>query len=143
MKPRTSGHALATLVVLLLAFALLALSAAAAALVSLATAGQETESALAQQAAEAAVRHVLADWPADTDLPAAPAWPDLPPEITASARVRSDAPDLPAPWADGASLGDDGEGVLLRHYTIVATGRARRGATAVVEQGFTVLEPAP
>ncbi len=136
------GSALATMSLLLVAFALLALSAAAAALSSLAAAAQEAESALAQQAAEAAIERVLAAWPTAGDLPEQRAWPDLPPEVTAGARLGADAPGRAAPWADGASLGDDGEGLVARHYTLVATGRARRGASATVEQGFLVLEQA-
>ena len=45
---RAAGQALATLLILLVAFALLALSAMATALAGLAAAGQETEAALAQ-----------------------------------------------------------------------------------------------
>jgi hypothetical protein len=138
-----AGHALATLLVLLVAFALLALSAMAAALAALAAAGQEAESLQAQEAAEAAIARVLQRWPESRGgHPVAPAWPDLPPEITAGARVAADPVVAAAAWADGTSLGDDGEGLQSRHYTVIATGRARRGATAVLEQGFTVLEPA-
>lgn len=140
---RARGHALATLLVLLVAFALLALSAMATAVAGLATAGQATESAQAQEAAEAAIARTLADWPSSLrGQPTAPAWPDLPPEITASARIAADGPDAPRGWMDGASLADDGDGLELRHYTVIATGRARRGAAVTLEQGFSVLEPA-
>lgn len=139
---RATGQALATLLILLVAFALLALSAMATALAGLATAGQEAESALAQEAAEAAVAGVLRAWPQSRDgRGAAPAWPDLPPDITASAVVLQDPPEAATAWASGMSLGDDGDGLVLRHYTVVANGRARRGATVTLEQGFTVVEP--
>jgi type II secretory pathway pseudopilin PulG len=140
---RAAGQALATLLILLVAFALLALSAMATALAGLAAAGQETEAALAQEAAEAAIAGVLRDWPATRDgHPPAPAWPDLPSAVTASARVQRDPPEAATAWASGMSLGDDGEGLELRHYGVVATGRARRGAAVALEQGFTVVEPA-
>jgi type II secretory pathway pseudopilin PulG len=140
---RANGQALATLLILLVAFALLALSAMATALAGLATAGQEAESALAQEAAEAAIAGVLRSWPATrVGRDPAPAWTDLPPDITAAAAVLTDPPDAAAPWASGVSLGDDGEGLVQRHYSVVATGRARRGAMVTLEQGFTVMEPA-
>ncbi|MCU0975840.1 MAG: hypothetical protein MUC71_05935 [Steroidobacteraceae bacterium] len=140
---RATGQALATLLVLLVAFALLALSAMASALVGLATAGQEGETVQAQEAAEAAIAGVLRAWPASRDgRGVAPAWPDLPQDVTSDATVLADAPDAAAAWASGMSLGDDGEGLVLRHYTVVATGQARRGAAVTLEQGFTVVEPA-
>lgn len=138
-----TGQALATLLILLVAFALLALSAMATALAGLATAGQETESAVAQEAAEAAIADVLRSWPASRDgRDTAPAWADLPPEITAAAAVLTDPPDAATAWASGMSLGDDGEGLVQQHYSVIATGRARRGAIVTLEQGFTVVEPA-
>lgn len=144
MSPRDAGHALGTLLVLLLAFALLALSATAAAIAGLAAAGQEAERLLAGEAADAAVARVLAGWPASRNgQPPQPAWPDLPAEITTDAVVAADDPTLPPPWRAGMSLPDDGAGIAIRHYTVVATGRARRGATVRVEQGFTLLEAAP
>jgi len=142
---RSRGSALGTLLVLLLAFALLAVSAMVAAVAGFASAGQELESAHALAAAEAAAARVLAHWPdaASADLPIAAPWPDMPAERVAGATLRRDPPGVAQPWPSGASLGDDGAGFVLRHYTITATGRARRGARVTVEQGFTVLEPGP
>ena len=141
---RIAGSALATLLVLLVAFALVALSAMAAAVAALATAGQAAQSALAQEAAEAAIAGVLAGWPAGAaGRPPSPAWPDRPAEVTAQAEVQRDPPEAAQSWAAGTSLGDDGDGLVARHYTVLATGRARRGAAVTLEQGFTVLEPAP
>lgn len=139
------GTALGTLLVLLVAFALLAVSAMVAAVAGLASAGQELESAHALAAAEATAARVLAHWPAAVAatpaVPTAAAWPDMPADLRAGATLRRDPPGLAQPWPSGTSLGDDGAGLVLRHYTITATGLARRGARATVEQGFTVLEP--
>lgn len=141
---RPAGSALAALLILLVAFALLALSALAVSVASLATAGQAAQSAQAQEAAEAAIAAVLRGWPAAAqDRPPSPAWPDAPSWITADARVARDPPEAAGAWAFGTSLADDGEGLVARHYTVTATGRARRGAAVTLEQGFSVLEPAP
>lgn len=126
------GVALAIVLVLLLGLALLAIAGMGGAIASMAIVGLAEQHAIAFEAAEAAVTRTLHAWPVvATD------------DSVVSVEVVGDAPAAGASPPEGFSIGDGGHGLELRHYTITAESRAARGAAARVEQGFSILEPAP
>lgn len=144
--PAQRGMALGIVLMLLLGLAMLALAGYSAAIAALAIAGMEQHAARAFEAAEAGVSRTLRSWHGQPAAPSpAPeaAWPAPWPELTIVRQVTADPPDVPGSWPDGFSIGSGDGTFTTRHYTIVAEARGVRRTAARIEQGFTVIEPAP
>lgn len=130
---------------LLLGLALLALAGSAAAIAALALAGLDEQHALAFEAAEAGIARALrriadgAVWPQEPTETTT--WPALGLGVATRVEIRAD-PEDGAGWPAGFSIGLGDSAFVTRHLTIVADGRAGRGAAVRLEQGVTVLAAA-
>jgi hypothetical protein len=133
------GMALAVVMVLLLGLTVLAVAGLSGAVAAVALSGLDEQSALAFEAAEAVIARTLRSRVAPSD---AQAWPDLWPQVTARAEIRADHFESVAALPEGFSLGAGGGAFATRHYTIVAEGRAGRGTSVRLEQGYAVIAPA-
>jgi len=141
---QTRGMALAVVLVLLLGLTVLALAGSAAAIASLALAGLDHQSALAFEAAEAGIARSVRAIAQGATLPAdavfEQTWPRLAPAAMTRVLLRVDRTPAASTWADGFSAGS-GDTFARVHVTLIADGRAGRGAAVRIEQGLTFIAP--
>ena len=67
-------------------------------------------------------------------------WPRLAPAAMTRVRLRVDRTPAASTWADGFSVGS-GDTFGRVHVTLIADGRAGRGAAVRIEQGLTFIAP--
>jgi len=135
MRCQASGFALAVVLVLLLGLSLLAVAGFGAAVAAVALASYAEQAALAFQAAEAGNARTMAS---PADRLESSVWPTQWPSVTVRSSLQADPPDEPGSWPPGFSIGSNG--FRRRHYSVLSTGRAGRGAAVALEQGFAVIE---
>lgn len=139
MRRRTGGLSLVIVLLLLAGLMLLVVSGFAAAIAAVSLAGLDEQSALAFEVAEAGITRTLRD---ATPLPGPLVlWPVAAPGVVVETALRYDDPSSQASWAPGFSIGSGAGGFLLRHGSVLATGRAGRGTLVRIEQGFATLAP--
>lgn len=139
MRRRARGIALAVVLVLLLGLSVLAVSGLSGGVASLTQAGFDLEAARAFEAAETSVSRALAT--GTGSVSPLPPWPDVLPDVVASAVLSEDPPGADGAWPQGFSVGLGERSFVLRHRAVLAEGRAGRGTRVRIEQGYVVIAP--